>query len=109
MSSKVVNGVRWTQSARPSFPNVNVSINSACSGTDQGCYSQWTYGEWTMILQRRTGGTWRNIGSRTGYVRDNSPSNRTFTNVRKDGPMRVYTIISSSAYHGSVTLIDHIN
>lgn len=107
MASKVVNGVLWTQTVNAAFPNVHVSLNSACQ--DPLCYGDWTYGEWSMVLQRRTGGTWRNIGSRTGYVSSSSPSHITFTNVRKEGPMRVYTIISSSAYHRSVTLIDHIN
>lgn len=107
MSSKVVNGVLWSQTANPAFPSVSVSLNSACQ--DPLCYGDWTYGEWTMYLQRRTGGTWQTIGSRTGYVSSSSPSHRTFTNVKKEGPMRVFTIISESAYHSRVELIDHVN
>ena len=72
MASKVVNGVLWTQTVNAAFPNVHVSLNSACQ--DPLCYGDWTYGEWSMVLQRRTGGTWRNIGSRTGYVSSSSPT-----------------------------------
>lgn len=108
MTSKVVSGVLWSQSVNPAFPNVNVSLNSSCQHTL--CYGDWTYGEWTMELQRRVDSTippyyrWETIGSRTGYVSDDSPSHRTFTNVRKEGSIRVHTLIKKSAYHRSIIL-----
>src|SRR5699024_2153660 len=108
MASKVVDGVRWTQTARGNFPNVNVSVNSACAA--QGCWSRyWTYGEWTMMLQRRGANGWNTIGTRTGYVSEDSPSHRTFTNVKKQGAIRVVTMIKESAYHRAITLIDHVD
>ncbi|MFD2133755.1 hypothetical protein ACFSKI_21300 [Pseudogracilibacillus auburnensis] len=106
MSTKIVNGVRFTQTTNPAFPSVHVSLNSSCH--DPLCYGDWTYATWTMYLQRRVNGTWTTIGTRTGYVSSSSPSHRTFTNVRKQGPMRVMTMINSSAYHDSAQLIDHV-
>lgn len=52
---------------------------------------------WTMLLQRYNNDTWDwyTIGSRTGYVAENSPSHRTFTNIRKDvdQPLRLVVIM----------------
>lgn len=45
--------------------------------------------DWTMTLQRYTNGTWRDVGSRTGYVNVGSPSNRTFTDVSTGGKLRI--------------------
>ncbi|WP_139017903.1 hypothetical protein [Bacillus andreraoultii] len=43
-----------------------------------------------MELQRNSGGTWNTVGTRTGYLTMDSPSYRTFTNVRVTGEqMRV--------------------
>jgi len=50
MSSQVIDGVLWTQTVNLAFPNVNVSLSS--SSRNQLCYNDWTYGEWTMQLQR---------------------------------------------------------
>ena len=103
MTSKVVDGVLWTQTASPDFPNINVSLTSACR--DQLCYGDWTYGEWTMYLERKEApGSWVVIGKRTGYVSMTSPSHRTFTNVVNKSSIRVRTIIDPSAYHGVVSL-----
>jgi hypothetical protein len=112
MASQVVDGVLWTQTANPAFPNVNVSLTSACQAPL--CYGDWTYGEWTMHLQRYANpgagqpGEWVTIGTRDGYVSSSSPSNRTFTNVASTGAIRVRTVIRSSAYHGSITLISSV-
>lgn len=38
--------------------------------------------EWDMSLYRKVGGEWVLGGTRSGYVSNDSPSNRTFTNVR---------------------------
>jgi len=46
--------------------------------------------DWTMELQRYEGGTWKTIGTRTGYVAYQDDSHRTFTNIaKKNAPMRV--------------------
>ncbi|WP_066190339.1 hypothetical protein [Gracilibacillus timonensis] len=111
MPSKVVSDILWTLSTNASFPNVDVSLTSLCQ--HQICYTDWTYGEWTMYLQRSVdGGTsapaYQTIGTRTGYVSQDSPSNRTFTNVRNQGIMRVVVQIAGSAYHGPVHFIEYI-
>lgn len=112
MASRVVDGVLWTQSVNPDLPDVHVSLTSACQAPL--CYNDWTYGEWVMELQRFMSpgagqpGAWGTIGVRDGYVSSNSPSNRTFTNVANTGDMRVRTVIRSSAYHGSITLISSL-
>lgn len=112
MSSKYEGGVQWSQTVNNRIPYVDVSLNSACA--DQLCYTDWTYGAWEMYLQRReyspaTGQYyWDTIGTRSGYVQDNSPSHRTFTNVGNYGDIRVKTWIKEGAYHGAVYLYDTV-
>lgn len=64
-------------------------------------WGQYTYGPgpeipmkltWEMRLQRFNTWTreWNTIGTRTGYVATNSPSNRTFTDIRETlDPLRL--------------------
>ncbi|MFJ7681215.1 hypothetical protein [Peribacillus butanolivorans] len=64
--------------------DVNVTLKSGRVGTWESLYY------WSMSLQRYENGAWGTIGSRTGFVSTDSPSERTFTNVgKKDKSMRV--------------------
>ena len=84
-----------------------------CNGSGL-CNSSWTYANWTMALQRReyspaTGNYyWNTIGSRKGYVQDNSSSNREFSDVGNHGDIRVQTHIQESGYHGECYLYDTV-
>lgn|SRR5699024_3149008 len=67
----------------------NVDVRLTQYGYPTMAPHQKTY--WTMYLQRYTNGSWRTIGTRAGYVSYESPSPRTFNNVRKTGArMRCY-------------------
>lgn len=50
---------------------------------------------WTMHLERLVNGSWTVIGTRDGFVRNNSASHRQFTNVGRPGAqMRVTLFIA---------------
>lgn len=76
------------------FPDVNLSIcvsedssNVNCSLTISPPVAgvDFRY-DWKMELQRLGYNEgWNTIGTRTGYVSNTSPSNRTFTNVGRTG------------------------
>lgn len=51
--------------------------------------SDWALFNWKMYLQVYSGGSWKTIGTRTGYVTHNSPSNRSFSVGYKGYRMRV--------------------
>ncbi|MFJ7366037.1 hypothetical protein ACIQWQ_18265 [Peribacillus frigoritolerans] len=68
-----------------------------------------TYGKnyWKMDLQRYENGSYKTIGTRTGYIDWGSPSSRTFTNVlKKNAKTRIkvtfYTSSSYSTVNGTV-------
>lgn len=65
---------------------------------------------WDMYLQRyhSYSNAWQTIGTRTGYVSFDSPSNRTFTNIlKKNAQLRVYVRFRvpfpTTRYIGSMT------
>lgn len=83
--------------------NIPVSINA--SGGPRHTRDRRLY--WTMKLQRYSGGSWRTIGTRTGYTSENSPSNRTFTNVIRNGrdPLRVILTDFRTSYWSNNSVV----
>ena len=78
--------------------NVKVSLYDI-KGVPTGGPGGWYKADWEMRLQEKvthSDGTysWNTVGSRTGWVNDESPSHRTFTNVRstkyRTRHMRIY-------------------
>lgn len=70
--------VTTTQSASDDGGRVYVSIESEThSDTSPGDLRF----DWKMYLERYSGGKWNQIGYRTGYVSEKSPSHREFTNI----------------------------
>lgn len=66
--------------------NVKASIQQDAYMTP--CTHDYCQLDWTMRLQRLVWNhdgskRWKTIGTRTGYVSSQSPSHRTFTNVKK--------------------------
>lgn len=59
---------------------------------------------WTAWLQKYESGKWVNVASRTGYLSDDSPSSRTFTDVGGAGKtMRLYVGFENSQQETSKT------
>ena len=89
----------WTVNiCRYNSGSSDVRVNMTCSG------SSWTL-DWTMRLQRYVSGSWSTIGTRTGYLRNNSPSERTFTNVsRQNARTRVQVSFTHGGdYRGAIS------
>lgn len=62
--------------------------------------------DWTAWLQKYENGKWVNVASRTGYLSDDSPSSRTFTNVGGAGKtMRLYVGFENSQQETSRTFV----
>ena len=77
-------GYKHTKCVSDDASNVTVKVRQTDSPS--------TTFNWKMELQRYTSGSWTTIGTRTGYVSSSSPSDRTFTNVLRNGSsMRVKT------------------
>jgi hypothetical protein len=79
------------------YLNVKVSMETQATIGAIG----WWY-DWKMELQRYDGG-WKTVGSRTGWLSADSPSNRTFTNVLVSGKkMRVKVTFKYENYKGQI-------
>lgn len=78
-----------TVQARSTGSNVAVSMVVARANNWSNSWN-WRH-DWTMQLQRQNSKKlWDTIGTRTGYLTGNSPSHRTFTNVKKTSyPLRL--------------------
>lgn len=90
----------------PDGSQVGVDLTSH-SLLDHGSYSENANFrvDWVMELQRYVNGSWGpTIDTRSGYVRDNSPSHRTFSNIaNRDAALRVkLKIYWGPEYKGSM-------
>lgn len=98
-------GCKTSKLPNPTLGDVDLDICVSESGSNVNAsmkvFSKVTsftpYYEWTMYLQRYTNGAWSTVGSRTGFITGESPSNRTFTDVGvKNTKMRVKVVFDGS-------------
>lgn len=68
--------------------NNGVNVDASIMPTEYAGLSDGSTAYWTMHLQRLEGEFYNTIGTRTGYVNIQSPSFRTFTNVRQGGGLQ---------------------